>query len=76
MSFQIGVLASYAVWACSWNFTIFVIARIIGGLCKGNVTISTAIITDVTSAKNRGKGMVGNGMVMEKMNEMSHLKHF
>jgi len=52
-----GVLVSYAVWAYSWNFTIFVIARIIGGLSKGNVTISTAIITDVTSTKNRGKGM-------------------
>lgn len=54
---MVGVLVSYAVWACSWNFTIFVIARIIGGLCKGNVTISTAIITDVTTVKNRGKGM-------------------
>lgn len=54
---MVGVLASYAVWACSWNFTIFVMARIIGGLCKGNVTISTAIITDVTTVKNRGKGM-------------------
>ena len=53
-----GVLASYAVWAYSWNFTIFVIARIIGRLSKGNVTISTAIIADVTSTKNRGKGMV------------------
>ena len=57
-SVQSGVLVSYIVWACSWNFTIFVIARIIGGLCKGNVTISTAIVTDATSVKNRGKGMV------------------
>ena len=56
--FQTGVLVSYVVWSCSWNFTIFVIARIIGGLCKGNVTLSTAIVTDVTSVKNRGKGMV------------------
>ena len=36
----------------------FVIARIIGELSKGNVTISTAIIADVTSTKKRGKGMV------------------
>ena len=57
-SVQSGVLVSYIVWACSWNFTIFVVARIIGGLCKGNVTISTAIVTDATSVKNRGKGMV------------------
>ena len=56
--FKVGVLISYILWACSWNFTIFVLARIIGGLCKGNVTICTAIITDVTTTRNRGKGMV------------------
>jgi hypothetical protein len=55
---QVGVSVSYAIWACSRNFTIFVLARIIGGLFKGNVTISTAIVTDVTSTVNRGKGMV------------------
>ena len=60
------MLASYVVWACSWNFTIFVIARIIGGLCKGNVTISTAIITDVTTVKNRGKGMVGHHVLFKQ----------
>ncbi len=58
LKFQVGVSVSYAIWACSRNFTIFVLARIIGGLCKGNVTISTAIVTDVTSTGNRGKGMV------------------
>lgn len=55
---QFGVSVSYAIWAYSKNFTIFVLARIIGGLCKGNVTISTAIVTDVTNTANRGKGMV------------------
>lgn len=54
---MVGVSVSYAIWACSRNFTIFVLARIIGGLFKGNVTISTAIVTDVTSTVNRGKGM-------------------
>ena len=62
-----GVLASYAVWAYSWNFTIFVIARIIGGLSKGNVTISTAVIADVTSTKNRGKGMVTKKLSHKKI---------
>ncbi|XP_028391458.1 major facilitator superfamily domain-containing protein 10-like [Dendronephthya gigantea] len=54
---MVGVGISYGIWAYSRNFTIFVLARIIGGLCKGNVTISTAIVTDVTSMRNRGKGM-------------------
>ncbi|KAK2558431.1 Major facilitator superfamily domain-containing protein 10 [Acropora cervicornis] len=59
---MVGVLVSYILWACSWNFTIFVLARIIGGLCKGNVTICTAIITDVTTTRNRGKGMAFVGI--------------
>lgn len=59
---MVGVLFSYILWACSWNFTIFVLARIIGGLCKGNVTICTAIITDVTTTRNRGKGMAFVGI--------------
>ena len=50
---------SYALWAVSQNFMLFVLARIIGGLSKGNVSLSTAIVTDVTTAEKRSKGMVG-----------------
>ena len=50
---------SYALWAVSQNFMLFVLARIIGGLSKGNVSLSTAIVTDVTTAERRSKGMVG-----------------
>ena len=49
---------SYALWAVSHNFMLFVVARIIGGLSKGNVSLSTAIVTDVTTAEKRSKGMV------------------
>ncbi|XP_064466307.1 major facilitator superfamily domain-containing protein 10-like isoform X2 [Ornithodoros turicata] len=52
-----GVAFSYAVWAVSHNFTLFVISRVIGGISKGNISLCTAIITDVCSAKLRGKGM-------------------
>ncbi|XP_077992459.1 major facilitator superfamily domain-containing protein 10-like [Glandiceps talaboti] len=54
---MVGIAASYALWAISHNFTLFVIARIVGGISKGNVSLSTAIVTDVSSVKNRGKGM-------------------
>lgn len=57
-----GVALSYAVWAISRNFTLFVIARIVGGVSKGNVSLSTAIVTDVTSVKTRGKGMAVIGI--------------
>ena len=49
---------SYVLWALSHNFTVFVIARIIGGISKGNVSISTAVVADVLPQEKRGKGMV------------------
>lgn len=55
---QLGVALSYAVWAVSHSFVLFVVARIIGGLSKGNISISTAVVTDVTTPERRSKGMV------------------
>lgn len=46
------------LWALSKNFAIFVLARIVGGISKGNVSLSMAIITDVSSTASRGRGMV------------------
>jgi len=59
---SVGIAASYAVWAVSHNFTIFVIARIIGGVSKGNVSLSYAIVSDVTPAEKRTKGMAMIGV--------------
>ncbi|KAG4080037.1 hypothetical protein HA402_006349 [Bradysia odoriphaga] len=53
----LGIAASYGIWAWSSNFAIFVLARFVGGLSKGNISLSMAIITDVSNEKNRGKGM-------------------
>lgn len=52
-----GVALSYALWAVSNNFSLFVLSRIIGGISKGNISLSTAVVTDVCSLKLRGKGM-------------------
>lgn len=54
----IGIALSYLLWAFSCNFAIFVLARFIGGISKGNINLSMAIISDVTSPKTRGKAMV------------------
>lgn len=59
---MIGIALSYAVWAISRNFTWFVVARIVGGISKGNISLSTAIMTDVTSVKTRSKGMAVVGV--------------
>ena len=54
----VGISLSYLLWALSSNFGLFIIARIIGGISKGNVSLSMAIISDVTSPATRGKAMV------------------
>lgn len=53
-----GIALSYLLWALSCNFAIFVLARFVGGISKGNINLSMAIISDVTSPKTRGKAMV------------------
>ncbi|KAG5313372.1 PREDICTED: major facilitator superfamily domain-containing protein 10 isoform X1 [Acromyrmex echinatior] len=53
----IGISLSYLLWALSANFGIFVLARFVGGISKGNISLAMAIISDVTSPKMRGKAM-------------------
>ena len=52
---------SYLLWAVSYNFLLFLLARVLCGICKGNVSISTSVVTDVTSHEGRSKGMVRGG---------------
>ncbi|CAG9828504.1 unnamed protein product [Diabrotica balteata] len=53
----VGISLSYILWALSKNLLIFILARFLGGISKGNVSLSMAIITDVSSINTRGKGM-------------------
>ncbi|NWI13791.1 MFS10 protein, partial [Crypturellus soui] len=57
-----GLIASYALWAASRTFGIFLLSRIIGGISKGNVSLSTAIVADLHSPKARSKGMAMIGV--------------
>ncbi|XP_038661797.1 major facilitator superfamily domain-containing protein 10 [Scyliorhinus canicula] len=57
-----GLIVSYALWALSRNFGIFLLSRIIGGISKGNVSLSTAIIADLKSPQARSKGMAMIGI--------------
>ncbi|KDR23002.1 major facilitator superfamily domain-containing protein 10 [Zootermopsis nevadensis] len=52
-----GIAFSYVMWALSKNFALFVLARVIGGISKGNVSLSMAVIADVSSLATRGRGM-------------------
>ena len=57
-SVQIGISLSYAIWCVSFNLTVFMIARIVGGLAKANVAITLAIVSDVTTENDRNRAMV------------------
>ncbi|XP_030841377.1 major facilitator superfamily domain-containing protein 10 [Strongylocentrotus purpuratus] len=59
---MVGIALSYVLWAMSYNFGIFVLARIVGGIFKGNVSLSTTIVTDISTTKTRGKGMAMIGL--------------
>nr|XP_020499610.1 LOW QUALITY PROTEIN: major facilitator superfamily domain-containing protein 10 [Labrus bergylta] len=57
----LGLMSSYAVWAVSQSFSMFLLFRVIGGICKGNVSLCTAIVADLPcpKARNRGMAMIG-----------------
>ncbi|XP_037536177.1 major facilitator superfamily domain-containing protein 10 [Nematolebias whitei] len=57
----LGLISSYAVWAVSRSFNMFLLFRVIGGICKGNVSLCTAIVADLPcpKARNRGMAMIG-----------------
>ncbi|XP_069877702.1 major facilitator superfamily domain-containing protein 10 isoform X1 [Dipodomys merriami] len=57
-----GLAASYAVWAASRSFLAFLASRVIGGLSKGNVSLSTAIVADLALPPARSQGMAVIGV--------------
>ncbi|XP_037589337.1 major facilitator superfamily domain-containing protein 10 isoform X4 [Cebus imitator] len=57
-----GVATSYAVWATSRSFAAFLASRLIGGISKGNVSLSTAIVADLGSPLARSQGMAVIGV--------------
>ncbi|XP_040566041.1 major facilitator superfamily domain-containing protein 10 [Lepeophtheirus salmonis] len=58
----IGIALSYCVWICAGSFKLFILARVIGGLSKGNISLSTAVVTDISNNKTRAKGMAMIGI--------------
>lgn len=53
---------SYGLWFFAGGFTLLIAARFIGGIMGGNISTATAVVADVTEAKNRSKGMAFVGI--------------
>lgn len=58
----LGLMSSYAVWAVSRSFSMFLLFRVIAGICKGNVSLCTAIVADLPCPKARNRGMAVIGI--------------
>ncbi|KAI9204751.1 major facilitator superfamily domain-containing protein [Polychytrium aggregatum] len=54
---MIGNGLSMLLWIFSKSFSVFVLSRIIGGLTEGNVQMSIAMISDVTTPETRSRGL-------------------
>ncbi|KAF9427288.1 hypothetical protein BGZ76_002396 [Entomortierella beljakovae] len=59
---MLGNLVSCGVWLFSSSFELFVLSRIIGGLSEGNVQLSIAMISDITTPATRSKGLAMVGI--------------
>jgi ferrochelatase len=57
-----GLFLSYIIWIFSGSFTLLIVARLVGGLMSGNLSIASAVVSDVTDEKNRSKGMAVIGI--------------
>ena len=53
----LGLALSYVAWFFAASFWILVLARLIGGVMGGNLSVATAVVADVTSASKRSSGM-------------------
>jgi MFS family permease len=52
-----GLAVSYAVWTFAASFWLFVLARVLGGIMGGNLSVATAAVADITTRKKRSAGM-------------------
>jgi MFS family permease len=52
-----GTALSYALWALSGSFWLFLASRFLGGLFGGNLSVATAAVADVTTRAERARAM-------------------
>ena len=52
-----GLALSYAVWFLAASFWVLVLARILGGVMGGNLSVATAAVADSTTREKRSSGL-------------------
>ncbi|KAI5481006.1 hypothetical protein MNV49_006192 [Pseudohyphozyma bogoriensis] len=54
---MIGNLVSAFLWLVANSFGVYALSRVVGGLSEGNVQLTIAVISDVTSSAQRSKSL-------------------
>ncbi|PVU85367.1 hypothetical protein BB560_007045 [Smittium megazygosporum] len=57
-----GNIAWTVMWLFADNFTKFLVARVVAGLCEANLQLSTTIISDISKPESRTKQMAYVGI--------------
>lgn len=57
-----GIALSYILWFFASSFFALIIARTIGGMMAGNISTASAAVADVTSIRDRPRGMAVIGI--------------
>ncbi len=57
-----GIALSYVLWFFAESFAVLVLARLIGGMMAGNISTASAAVADVTSVRDRPRGMAVIGI--------------
>lgn len=52
-----GTVTGYALWFFADAFSVLILSRILTGIAGGNLSVATAAIADVTTEKNRTRGI-------------------
>ena len=81
-----GLALSYAAWCLAASFWVLVVARILGGIMGGNLSVATAAVADSTTREKRSSGLAiigiafglgfivgpGIGGLLAKINLLEH----
>ncbi|KAM0755834.1 MFS general substrate transporter [Meredithblackwellia eburnea MCA 4105] len=54
---MLGNLLSAGLWLFAHSFGLYALSRVVGGLSEGNVQLSIAVISDVTSPETRSRSL-------------------
>ncbi|MCT4642694.1 MAG: ferrochelatase [Bacteriovoracaceae bacterium] len=57
-----GIFIGYIVWIFSGSFLLLLLSRVITGIMGGNLSVATAVASDVTDTKNRSSAMAFVGI--------------